>query len=51
MNDTLIPRGPEEEGFFFDNKIALSHRRLKFIDHRKTQVSLCNYQKMDRNCI
>ncbi len=32
MNDTLIPRGPEEEGFFFDNKIALSHRRLKIID-------------------
>ena len=20
MNDTLSPRGPEEEGFFFDNK-------------------------------
>tara|TARA_B100000035_G_C21035372_1_gene570639 strand:+ start:1878 stop:3746 length:1869 start_codon:yes stop_codon:yes gene_type:complete len=32
MNDTLIPRGPEEEGFFIDNSIALSHRRLKIID-------------------
>lgn len=32
MNETLIPRGPEGEGFFIDNSIALSHRRLKIID-------------------
>ena len=32
MNETLIPRGPEDEGFFIDNSIALSHRRLKIID-------------------
>ena len=31
MNDTLIQEGPKKK-VFFDNKIALSHRRLKIID-------------------
>jgi len=32
MNDTLIHRGPDGEGIFIDNSIALGHRRLAIID-------------------
>jgi asparagine synthase (glutamine-hydrolysing) len=32
MNDQLIHRGPDSEGFYSDEKIALGFRRLKIID-------------------
>ena len=32
MTDTLVHRGPDEEGFFVDNHAALGHRRLSIID-------------------
>lgn len=32
MSDTLIHRGPDEEGYFVDDFIALGHRRLSIID-------------------
>jgi asparagine synthase (glutamine-hydrolysing) len=32
MTDTLIHRGPEAEGFYIKNNIALGHRRLTIID-------------------
>jgi len=32
MNDKLIHRGPDGEGFFYSTPIALAHRRLSIID-------------------
>lgn len=32
MNDKIIHRGPDSEGFFTDDFIALGHRRLSIID-------------------
>ncbi len=32
MTDTLVHRGPDEEGFFVDDHAALGHRRLSIID-------------------
>ena len=32
MNDTLIHRGPDDEGFYVCNEIGLGHRRLSIID-------------------
>ena len=32
MTDRLIHRGPDEEGFYIDENIALGHRRLSIID-------------------
>ena len=35
MNDALVHRGPDGEGFYFDDKINLSHKRLSIIDLNK----------------
>lgn len=32
MNDTLSNRGPDSEGYYFKDNIALAHRRLSIID-------------------
>ena len=32
MADTISHRGPDAEGFFLDEKVALGHRRLSIID-------------------
>ena len=32
MTDKIIHRGPDAEGFYVDNDIALGHRRLSIID-------------------
>ncbi|MEN6484436.1 MAG: asparagine synthetase B, partial [Syntrophobacteraceae bacterium] len=32
MTDILAHRGPDAEGFFVDNHVALGHRRLSIID-------------------
>ncbi len=32
MADTLVHRGPDDEGFFFDGPVGLAHRRLSIID-------------------
>lgn len=32
MNDRIIHRGPDEEGYYIDKNIALGHRRLSIID-------------------
>jgi len=43
MTDTLIHRGPDDEGFFMDEKVALGHRRLSIID-----LSKAGHQPMKR---
>src|SRR5262245_46976096 len=32
MNDTLVHRGPDDEGFYIADEIGLGHRRLSIID-------------------
>ncbi|HVA98215.1 MAG TPA: asparagine synthetase B, partial [Bacteroidia bacterium] len=32
MNDALAHRGPDDEGVYFANEMALGHRRLSIID-------------------
>ena len=32
MTDTLTHRGPDAGGYFFENAVALGHRRLSIID-------------------
>ena len=32
MNITLSKRGPDEEGYYIDNNVALTHKRLIVID-------------------
>jgi len=32
MNDRLISRGPDDEGFYFSNHVGFGHRRLSIID-------------------
>ena len=32
MNETLRHRGPDDEGFYLDEKVGLGHRRLSVID-------------------
>ena len=32
MNDTLSKRGPDEEGFYLNDYIALGHKRLIVLD-------------------
>ena len=32
MADTIVHRGPDEEGFFSDGPMGLAHRRLSIID-------------------
>ena len=32
MNTCAAHRGPDDEGFYFEDKLALGHRRLAIID-------------------
>lgn len=34
MTDTLVHRGPDDEGYFIDHHAALGHRRLSIIDRK-----------------
>jgi asparagine synthase (glutamine-hydrolysing) len=42
MADTLVHRGPDDEGFFFDGPVGLAHRRLSIIDVEGGHQPLCN---------
>jgi asparagine synthase (glutamine-hydrolysing) len=42
MTDTLIHRGPDEEGFFIDGPAAFGHRRLSIIDLSSGQQPIYN---------
>lgn len=32
MNDILSKRGPDEDGYYIDNNVAMAHKRLIVID-------------------
>lgn len=42
MTRTLIHRGPDGEGFYFDRNIGLGHRRLSIIDLEKGRQPMTN---------
>jgi asparagine synthase (glutamine-hydrolysing) len=42
MTKAMLHRGPDEEGFYVADEIALGHRRLRIIDLRTGQQPLCN---------
>ena len=44
MNDLIIHRGPDGEGFYFDDSLALGHRRLSVLD-RSDEVAQPMYYK------
>ena len=41
MTNALIRRGPDDEGYFFEQGVGLGHRRLSIID-----LSICGHQPM-----
>jgi len=55
MTNALKHRGPDDEGFYFDNDISLGHRRLSIIDiktghqpiynENKKCLKICNYSE------
>ncbi|HTN70962.1 MAG TPA: asparagine synthetase B, partial [Methylomirabilota bacterium] len=42
MADVLVHRGPDGEGFYFDQSIGLAHRRLSIIDLEGGKQPLSN---------
>ncbi len=42
MTDKIIHRGPDEEGYYIDDFIALGHRRLSIIDLKKGSQPMFN---------
>ena len=42
MTQSLIHRGPDEEGFYIEGNIGFGHRRLSIIDLSTGQQPLCN---------
>jgi asparagine synthase (glutamine-hydrolysing) len=44
MADTLVHRGPDEEGFYVDDLVALGHRRLSIIDLSSGQQPMSTHE-------
>jgi asparagine synthase (glutamine-hydrolysing) len=42
MTNTLVHRGPDDEGYFFDRNVGLGHRRLSIIDIRHGHQPMAN---------
>ena len=42
MNDAILHRGPDDEGFYFNGHVALGMRRLSIIDLAGGQQPICN---------
>jgi len=42
MNETLLHRGPDDEGYHFDGPVGLGHRRLSIIDLQRGRQPLSN---------
>jgi asparagine synthase (glutamine-hydrolysing) len=49
MTDILIHRGPDERGTFYENNLALGHRRLSILDLSENGIQPMHY--MDRYVI
>jgi asparagine synthase (glutamine-hydrolysing) len=45
MADCLSYRGPDEEGYFFEENIGLAHKRLSIIDLKTGRQPLFNEDK------
>lgn len=45
MNDTIIHRGPDDEGYYVDSDIALGFRRLSIIDLKGGEQPIYNENK------
>ena len=45
MNDTIIHRGPDGEGYYVDDNIAMGFRRLSIIDLKGGDQPLYNENK------
>lgn len=45
MTDTLVHRGPDEEGLFLSGPVGLGHRRLSIIDLASGQQPMANEDK------
>ena len=45
MNDSIVHRGPDGEGFFIENNIGLGHRRLKIIDLETGDQPMYSFDK------
>ena len=45
MTDRIIHRGPDAEGFYVDEDIALGHRRLSIIDLKGGDQPIYNEDK------
>lgn len=43
MNDVITHRGPDSEGYFFNNNLALGHRRLSILDLSSAGHQPMNY--------
>ena len=42
MTDTIIHRGPDDEGFYINNNVGLGFRRLSIIDLNTGNQPMCN---------
>ena len=45
MNDLIIHRGPDSEGYYYDESIALGFRRLSIIDLKSGDQPIYNEDK------
>ena len=45
MNDSLVHRGPDQEGFYLNNNVAFGHRRLSIIDLSKGKQPIYSEDK------
>ena len=45
MNLALHERGPDDEGYFFQNRIGLGMKRLSIIDIKKGKQPIINKKK------
>ena len=49
MNDQMISRGPDSEGFLIDNNFGMAMRRLSIIDLEKYSTDENNEENISEN--